>query len=595
MFSHQIIIRHSGLRQIGQEETIAILGQEEQMQPRRDFSIDMQAFIDDVEAGDWDRQASFLREKAFSIARTCDEISNHQVHYFGLSEIPHVISFGAYWGDERHVEIHEFDRDANSWAWPSHSEGLSVSLEGLPEGPKITASGMAVIRISISAEIADQDINDILGPERLADVVVRPGVDRQPQITLVRSAKDLAVIRLGFRKALAALQEHLPNLDILHLFVAAPTSVCFAIGQEIKPRNFFPVQTYRYRVRPREHHYQPAILILSEETHSQVPLTSEEIGRANYVRQSVWPRVLEDLNDYNKSISKKRTSSARWYSTFNPERAFRHASPFPNLPLLFSVLPDNIVVDPIPYQGDAPYRFDKDYNQWQLHDRLLAKLDSISSENFELLSEIIHLFLLHEHVHDHHCLTADTAREVGKFQNCLEHLDYAADTYALFHEFNRVWNFVAGGNGKEIGAIQFLANLIEHLIKSFWAFEWVGQNNEWEVRRLRRYLNWYWCHIQVKRAQSFEEAVEIASKPPKIEIAGLRQRLRGRRVVMVLNRLDPTTQLELGIVLRNEKFFRISQSANSNLKGLLNAFCSSEHEKICDFFRSLFDFAKQAG
>ncbi len=301
------------------------------------------------------------------------------------------------------------------------------------------------------------------------------------------------------------------------------------------------------------------------------------------------------MNDYSKGLNQKGSTSGTWYSTFQPDKVFGRALLFPNLPPLYTVLPDNLVADPTPYQGDEPYRFDKDHNQWQLQDRLLANLGSICPNNQESLLEISRLFLLHEHVHDHHCLTANTAREVGKFQNCLEHLDYAADTYALFHEFNFVRNFDPGGIAEERDDIQSLANLIENLIKSFWAFEREGQNNDWEVRRLRRYLNWYWRHIQMKRAQSLEEAVEIIATSPKIEIAGLRQRLRGRRVVMVLDKLDPNTQLELGIVLKGERFFRLSQSANSNLQGLLNAFCNKEHDKICDFFRSFYDFAKQTG
>lgn len=595
MSSNQIIIRQSGLRQIGQEETIAILDQEEQIQPRRDFPIDMQPFIDDVESGDWERQASFLREKAISIAQACDKTNNYQVHYFGLSEIPQVIAFGAHWGDERHVAIHEFNRDANSWEWPSFSETLSINLAGLPNGPKITASGIAVLRISISAEIADQDVNARVGTERLADVVLRPVGGKQPQITLVRSAKDLEVIRSGFRKALAALQEHFPNLDTLHLFVAAPNSVCFAIGQELKPRNFFPTQTYRYRVKPAEHHYQPAILILSEERSSQDPLTSEEIVLASHVRQNVWPSALESLHNYKKSLGRKSSPFAAWYSALQPQEAFSRASPFSNLPSLYEVLPDNIEVDTQPYQGDEPYRLDKDHNLWQLHDRLLAYLGSIYPKDDRRVLQIIRLFLLHEHLHDHHCLTAYTAREVGKFPNCLEHLDYAADTYALFHEFNNVRNYEISVVREETQDIQLLANLIEYLIKSFWAFERSAKSNEWEVRRVRRYLNWYWRHIQVKRATKLEDAIQVVSKPPKIEIAGLKQRLQGRRVIMVLDRMDPTSQLELGIVLGNEKLFRLSNSTNTDLKGLLDAFCTRDHEKICEFFRSAYEFAKQSG
>ena len=43
----------------------------------------------------------------------------------------------------------------------------------------------------------------------------------------------------------------------------------------------------------------------------------------------------------------------------------------------------------------------------------------------------------------------------------------------------------------------FLADQIELAIKGFWAFD-TELENEWQVRRIRRYLNWYWRFVQLE-------------------------------------------------------------------------------------------------
>ena len=53
---------------------------------------------------------------------------------------------------------------------------------------------------------------------------------------------------------------------------------------------------------------------------------------------------------------------------------------------------------------------------------------------------------------------------------------------------------------------RFLAEQIDFAIRSFWAFD-EAAGNEWQMRRVRRYLNWYWRLVQVENATDLDVAL----------------------------------------------------------------------------------------
>jgi hypothetical protein len=177
----------------------------------------------------------------------------------------------------------------------------------------------------------------------------------------------------------------------------------------------------------------------------------------------------------------------------------------------------------------------------------------------------------------------------------LEYIDYTADTYALLHQLDWASVYKRESVNDDASTKRFLANQIELIIRSFWAFEPAGVNREWQVRRLRRYLNWYWRHIQVSRAPDLSAAILTLSRPAKVEIAGIDQIARGRRLLARLDRLDDTTQLEMGVVLEDERLLRIQESPSTGLHALLTAFQTGAHEEIKSFFRAVYEIASQMG
>ncbi len=253
-----VILRHSGLRAVTQAEVLESL-------PRRlpggqpvVHEVDTRQFATDVERGHWGGQSEALAEAAEKILA---DASGAEIHYFGLAEIPHVIALGALIGDEHPAVIHDWDRDARSWRWPGKARTVNLTTTGLPGGDAIPARGSAVFRVEISFAISDDDVRAAAGIDHLAEVRIGHARGTEPAICSMRSSHDLEAVRVKIRRALSVLRRCLPRLNLLQLFVAAPPSVCFALGQELKPRNSPPIQTYRYRNVPEQPAYRPAILL----------------------------------------------------------------------------------------------------------------------------------------------------------------------------------------------------------------------------------------------------------------------------------------------------------------------------------------------
>lgn len=588
-----VIVRQTWPRRtvISKEEVTAALSQEEKEADKTYVDVPTEHFADAVEQGDWEGQDRFFRKKATEIQAAAESAENVSVHFFGMAEVPHLIALGAHVGDARTIHFHDHDRETGSWSWPAKGRSLELETTGLENlQGSVSVPGGAVLRIAVSYPIEDADVLEVVGPHSLADVCIsRKG--ECAQVGAVRSVEDLEVVRKEVRTALALLKRARPNLTQIHLFVAAPPSVCFVVGQELCLRNSPPVQTYRYRAETKPRQQCAIFLEGSGADEVRMRLTDEQREIAMHVRTVIWPSVLRDVEAYAASKKEDGQGKERWFDHLEPRAALRLAQPFPCLPPLFDVVEIGIAVDSEPFvDEDNEYRLNDDEKKWQLSDELIVGLWQASGEDEGKMREVIRLFLFHECLHLYHSITKRTAREVGKFANCLEYLDYTADTYALLHQFD--YERVRGDRSRvsRDKAKEFLVEQLELAVLSFWAFD--GGAARLQVRRLRRYLNWYWRHVQLKNARDLEMAMLLFTRQPRIELGGLGQFARGRRVFVRFDELDPTTYLELALVREDERLFRLTSGPNANLRELLTAFQEGGHEEILRFFGTLFEMVE---
>jgi hypothetical protein len=587
-----LLLRHSGMREVSEQEVLAELSAEELRASRQVLHVDTQEFKSEIEAGNWYASEQYLVEQASHIRHVADEQGDTELKYFGLAEIPHILALGAFVGDERHVQVFDFDRDRNIWTWPETDQKLLLRLEGLP-AERVASSGRVAIRVEISSSIQNADITDVLGADILADIRLRlQDGQPTPMVKTISSAADAQQVRRCLRQILAAISEFRPGTDTIHLFVAAPAPVCFLLGQELRLRNNPPFQTYRY-CRQEEVKYQEALLLTARDVEVTVEeLTEAQLLRSSHIRSIVWPRALRDVLDYAASKSENAPNEVKsWYQAFPSSRKkyFDEAKPFPALPPLWKVVNTKDTVDLEPYHGE--FGHDKSANTWRLNDGLLLGLSQATANNDDELRKLVRLFLYHEYVHDFHSLTKYNATDVGRFPNCLERIDYAADLYALLHEldFASIHNRTSVDSEDKVR--EFLVATIDLMTRSMWAFDSLGDFNRPQIRRVRRYLNWYWRQVQVSRSPDLATALRVLAKPPTIELAGCRLQIAGRRELMLLDKLDPTTELSIGLVTENERLLRITDSMSTNIGALLQAFRSRDHTAIKVFFEGVFEEA----
>src|SRR5204862_5205678 len=198
-----VLILHSGRRQVDEIAVLNAIDERARLSRRETILVDTQHFADDVRANEWSGHAAFLQERAEEVRRKADDTDSPELHYAGLAEIPHVIALGAAIGDERAIAVHEYDRDRDSWEWPS-DELDEITIDNPVVSPIVTAPGIAVLRVSIAAVVQDATVREIVGEEVLADVTVR-FADGEPTTARVRSEAQLAEIRTKIREAIAGI------------------------------------------------------------------------------------------------------------------------------------------------------------------------------------------------------------------------------------------------------------------------------------------------------------------------------------------------------------------------------------------------------
>lgn len=439
-----------------------------------------------------------------------------------------------------------------------------------------------MLRVEVSYPILDAHLEAAIGKDRLANIRIVPAA-RSPTPGLVRSEQDVASVRQAVREALAALASARPNADSIHLFVAAPVSVCIAIGQELRLRNSRDVQTYRYRSGSSDRALAPALLLTSGDVSEPAKaLTEADIALARQLR-TVWQTALDEVRQHASDVAP--SDGRPWYSSLRRADWLTAAAPFSTLKPMADLVS---AADHVPATAiTEEFEFDKAKRAWRFSDELILAMFEAAGKNERQLREHARLFFWHEYVHDWQGLTASTSIEVGRLPNCLERVDYMADVYAICHQIDFLER---QGLGSTIG--DALVAQIDIALRSFWAFEPAGPMADTQERRLRRYLNWYWQRVRILESRDPTAALSILAHQPCIEISGLRHRVAGGRIFVVLRDPGGFGRLHVGVVLDDGRLRRFGSGVDLNIEELLTAFSQHDHESIGRFFSSLAEHVK---
>ncbi len=203
---------------------------------------------------DWQAVDTMIAAAARQLMISGD-IFDQRIAVFPIAPVSACLALGYYLTSRPNVRHFQYHRDEHTWAWPR---------QGVP-AQDITASGLdnedpdcrvVTFLFHFSAAIVDAALAEIAAPTgRRVDVRVgRPSTAWLQHPDQVRWAAVEA--RHGFERAM----QLFPACERWRILYAGPAPVGVAIGQQLNPTMYPPVQLYEYRHKetPR---YRASILL----------------------------------------------------------------------------------------------------------------------------------------------------------------------------------------------------------------------------------------------------------------------------------------------------------------------------------------------
>lgn len=570
----------SSIRATSEEEAVAALTPDEARLPRTVLTLDTRPFATAIASGFWPPVDTHVREFASRARAALEAQGFAAVRYVGLDEVPTLVALGAFFGDEHRIECQDFDRSSNRFAWPVDHATVAWEIVAAP-GEVMAGTGDVVVRIMSSGIVHDSHVGKAVPADQcIADITLRPqGVTPRPG--LVQSQVDVDALRQLFREVVAELERTRPGTQRIHLFLAAPVSVCLAIGQELRLRNGRRFQTYRYRTNDDPPQTLAIALTPEASASVQAPLTEAERAQADAVR-ALWRDALRQVVEHAQALRQ----AGGWPAYLLPALASAGVEPQQLAPIWELALAEHTISP----DDAVEFRFDRTAHSWVVPDRMLLEMGAAIGVDDERVRRLARAFLWHEYLHDYQVLTEHTSPGIGAFANCLERLDYIADAYGTLHQVDYLLRTHTGGVS-DAQIRTYLVDSISEAIDAFWTFEPRPAQPYWQARRLRRYLNWYWRREQIRGCPTLDGAIGLLCTPPVIEVVGPVVSTDSLRVILDLRRIR-TDRVELALVDESNRLRRFGDTPTLSVSSLLTAFREHDRDAIDAFFHALIDHAR---
>lgn len=579
MLTDALIIVHQALAAVSDADVEEALAPAKFTPTTRTARIDGTAFrLDRLAEEDWDAaHDALVAELDARVVPMLDQCSG-PVHYLGMPPIPLAIELGRRLGPTRRVVAYQQRHDTKSWRWPASEESVKVALHGAP-ATAAHAKGDVIIRVGSSHPISLDDARAVV-PFPIGELSVE--VDGPHEDVL---CSDLDVMRVAskFGEALDCVRRLYPNCDMIHLFASVPPALALRLGAEINPTIHHSIQTYQFDAsgRPR---YRKALLI-GERPRS--PLTRHQVDAAGRAR-GAFAHALEQL----QALRCDDAPTSDWLA----DLVGSGADGFPASLRAMGPLGRNAAIFGAAVSMDAreaggEFRWAPDRRAWIFDDRLLCALAERLADHD--LWQAARLFLLHEAIHyAKQGVTSATAERVGRLPRVLEEADYLADLWALVHEYGRARG--AGETTEQAGP-EFFRSMLQLMTATFWAFD-AGDVplRAVQVRRLNRYLIWYWQRLRLENADSLPDVARILGSKPVLEVSGPRIiTSRGR----VLFDLDPAwfEAVEFGVLHGGFRIVRIGARPGAQVGGLLASLRDGNEASFIAALRGIFDSVENEG
>lgn len=564
-----ILLTQPGLGPISAREVEDALPDHYRSLPRSVETIDLRAEID-LARRRRDFSAVLRAQEAVFRAQLKPRLERHPdylIVYFGNAPVPLAMHLGFLLGTLRPVEVFLHHHSQRRWSQTLDVPAPTPLRLDLPDERDRTP-GEAVIRVSTSHRV-----EPTLTQRCVADPLVEIDVGLvAPREDAFSSGAEMAAVADDFKRALDTIADRFTRVHRIHVFASVQPGVALLMGTRISDTMHPGVQTYQYD-RTRDPPHYAAIEINAPPPPVEAPLTEDDQRRSKGDRR----RLAEALQRL-VGLSQRPGNGSGFpgKSLLRKDEAPVFSGVWRHLPGLAETPLARTSVDEVTTSVPDSFKLE-DGARWQLDDRWLARLARLIPDEKERL-RALRLLVLHESVHrGRQGLTTETSAGVGRFARVLEVLDYEADVWALVHEF--VLAREEAPRCVEPPA-EFFAKLILTATKCMWAFdEDAPRSEELQVRRLHRYLIWYWqCEVLLHHGaqMSIPAVLDMLAERPTLELAGPELKSQDERVFFLL---DHVREPELAIYDRGA-LHRLGEHRGLPLSEILEGMRHHDGERV---------------
>lgn len=439
------------------------------------------------------------------------------IAYFGMSPIPLAVHMGYLIEPIKKVWVFQRHHQTKSWKWiQNSSDPFEIKTNGIPKD-RFEATGDVILRVKTSFDINPELTTDLI-KQHSKEIDIETSVFNTD---VFKTFEQIESFANAYNTCIDAVANYLPKADTIHLFAAVPVGVAFLLGTKINPNLHPRIQTYQYS-KINGGTYDAALVVQLKNAGVR-PLTQEELKEVDDLR-NILSKEYEQIKDFVKAITEDRKAVQGkdfWASPLfkngnSPqplkEGRWKHMPTIESTPIMISKVDIT--------QKDTGERFYDEFNKtWMLDDNFLFALKTrLKTE--EKIKQAFRLFIFHESSHFSLGLSSFQATGIGRFPRVLEEADFYADVWALTHEYG--YTLHNSGVKSVQDAPSFFSSLIELALETFWAFDSNVDMSRPQIRRVNRYLLWYFMYSQLKLVQysNLDDLFEALTVKPIIDLRG---------------------------------------------------------------------------
>lgn len=530
------------------------------------------------------RRAAALQEEIVEkqLKPMLQKFENYELVYFGAAPVPLAVHLGYLVEGWKQVIIylkHHKEVENQKWYRNLKIKGSSdpeVSVNGTPKESYNTDDDM-VISVQVSHKVKEDEINKSI-KSKITKIVKIELEELKLDLDSVKKCSEIAD---KVEDVFKAIHDNLPKTNTTHLIGTIPVGLAFLIGKKIRTNTSCPIQTYQYD-STLEYPYTP-VLTINQSYTNFTPLTDKEVKKARSIRKDFKKNSWQNLQSQITKIKKMadRNTEDSWLDLVletSVAKGEMDTNYWKNLQRL-----DETALAGRTFNLNEDiegYKYDDQKEEWAIGNNMIHELHKRLKDTAKV-ERALRIVLIHEGLHYYqHNLSEITVEGIGRFPKIIEDADYQADIYALLHEYDYSRMYAPSDiDENNLGA--FFANMLDVALHALWSFNDPGITmKEIQIRRLNRFLIWYWQCIALSdsRVKSLEQVINILAVKPVFEIKGLHPKIEGERILCNLERFTDSN-LELGIFIKN-RIIRSGTVGNLRLPDLIRAFRERDHFSI---------------